>query len=102
MNTTNFTSKDIVNFAAQKDAVNLAAAFNQMVGQRVVDAIQSRKVEVASSMFASPADVEEVESDELELSAAADESTIDNQIDNTDEQPEQGTEESDEDTQVNN
>ncbi len=39
MTTPTFTPTDIVNFAAAKDAVNISAAFDQLVGQKVVDAI---------------------------------------------------------------
>jgi len=81
-----FTPTDIVNFAAAKDAVNISAAFDQLVGQKVVDAIQARKQHVASAMF------NDQQSDE-----ASDDATVGNE-----EQAEQETEESDEDAQVPN
>jgi len=81
-----FTPTDIVNFAAAKDAVNISAAFDQLVGQKVVDAIQARKQYVASAMF------NDQQSDE-----ASDDATVGNE-----EQAEQETEESDEDAQVPN
>ncbi len=81
-----FTPTDIVNFAAAKDAVNISAAFDQLVGQKVVDAIQARKHYVASAMF------NDQQSDE-----ASDDATVGNE-----EQAEQETEESDEDAQVPN
>jgi len=81
-----FTPTDIVNFAAAKDAVNISAAFDQLVGQKVVDAIQARKQYVASAMF------NDQQSDE-----ASEDATVGNE-----EQAEQETEESDEDAQVPN
>ena len=81
-----FTPTDIVNFAAAKDAVNISAAFDQLVGQKVVDAIQARKQHVASAMF------NDQQSDEV-----SDDTTVGNE-----EQAEQETEESDEDAQVPN
>jgi len=81
-----FTPTDIVNFAAAKDAVNISAAFDQLVGQKVVDAIQARKQYVASAMF------NDQQSDEV-----SDDATVGNE-----EQAEQETEESDEDAQVPN
>lgn len=52
--TTPFTPIDIVNFAANKDAVGIQSAFDQMVSAKIQDAIQQRKVEVAKSMFIDP------------------------------------------------
>ena len=89
MTTPTFTPTDIVNFAAAKDAVNISAAFDQLVGQKVVDAIQARKQHVASVMF-NDAPQEEVE-------ASTDDTTVADE-----EQVEQETEESDEDAQVTN
>ena len=45
--TTTFTPTDIVNFAAKKDAVNISAAFDELVGQKVLDAIEDRKKHIA-------------------------------------------------------
>lgn len=46
-----YTPADIVQFALNKDAVNISAAFDQMIGQRVADAVQARKIEVAKAMY---------------------------------------------------
>jgi hypothetical protein len=46
-----YTPADIVQFAMNKDGVNISAAFDQMIGQRVADAVQARKVEVAKAMY---------------------------------------------------
>lgn len=83
MTTPTFTPTDIVNFAARKDAVNLSTAFDQLVGQKIVDAIDDRKKHVASVMFNDSIQDEE--------DATGDE-----------EYTEQETEESDEDAQVPN
>lgn len=52
--TTPFTPIDIVNFAANKDAVGIQTAFDQLVSAKVQDAIQQRKVEIAKSFLADP------------------------------------------------
>ena len=49
-----YTPADIVQFAMNKDAVNISAAFDQMIGQRVADAVQARKIEVAKAMYGQP------------------------------------------------
>jgi hypothetical protein len=51
MTTQTYTPADIVRFALSKDAVNIATAFDQMAGQRVADAVQARKIEIAQSML---------------------------------------------------
>lgn len=86
-----YTAADLVNFAAQKDAANLSAAFKDMISQRMMDAIHSRKVEVAGTMFNSAEEQPPVEASGEEESAAEG-SEEDNQ--------EQGTEEPHEDTEV--
>lgn len=98
MTTPTFTPTDIVNFAAAKDGVNLATAFDQLVGQRVVDAIQAKKQEFAQSMFNEP---EESEEEQTEVAADEEqEEQGEQEAGEATEQPEQTeTEESDEDTQ---
>lgn len=100
MTTPTFTPTDIVNFAIAKDSVNLSAAFDQLVGQRVVDAIQAQKIEVANRMFNQQSDEEEQESsaeDQEDTEAVADEVAVDSDTEQT---AEQETEESDEDAKV--
>jgi len=65
MTTPTYTTADIVNFAANKDAVNIQTAFDQMISVKIQDAIQQRKIDIAKSMFADAQDAEEQE-DELE------------------------------------
>lgn len=97
MTTPTFTATDIVNFAANKDGVNIETAFDQLVGQRVVDAIQARKQEIASTMFNAPAEQEnEPPTDDQQDEQPEEEA-------GEAEQPEQKeTEESDENTQSAN
>lgn len=46
-----YTIKDIVQFAAQDNAVKTADAFDAVIMDRVVDAVQQRKVELAQRIF---------------------------------------------------
>lgn len=103
MDTPTFTPTDIVSFAGQKDAVNLKAAFDQMIGQKVMDAIQARKQDVASTMF-NPA----AEEDEVSASSEQQDGEEQNVDMAANDQPEeagqeqiaQETEDSNEDTEV--
>lgn len=72
MTTPTYTPADIVKFALSKDAVNIATAFDQLAGQKVVDAIQARKIEVAKHILGGQAPEEEQQS---EVSAEADQET---------------------------
>lgn len=61
---------DLINFALEKNPVEFAEAFNSIVQARAVDAIEARKIEMASSLY-SEADESEYEAllndDEVEL-----------------------------------
>lgn len=87
MTTPTYTPLDIVNFASNKDAVNIQTAFDQMIGQKVYDAIQQRKIEIAQTMFNPPAEDEE---QSTEASAEEQDQGA------VDQQPDQETEESEE------
>jgi TATA-binding protein-associated factor Taf7 len=93
MTTQTFTPTDIVNFAATKDAVNLTTAFNDLVSQKMLDAIQARKQTVASAMFNEP------EAEQEEIEAAAEEGQEAEETVDSNEQPEQETEDSNEDAE---
>jgi hypothetical protein len=67
MTTPTYTPTDIVNFAMNKDAVNISNAFDQMINQRVYDAIQARKIEVAKSMFGQEDTIEDEEEEQQEV-----------------------------------
>lgn len=103
METQIFEPRDVVNFAAAKDAAKLSTAFDQMIGQRVQDAIQARKIEVAKQMFAAVEDEAETEindpaeQEQQDASAEGEEST---EI-SAEQQTDQNTEESDETAQQN-
>lgn len=75
MTTPTYTPADIVKFALSKDAVNIATAFDQLAGQRVADAVQARKIEIAQSMLGgqAPEEQSEVETAEVETSEVEDE-----------------------------
>jgi len=100
MTTPTYSPIDIVNFAAQKDAVGIDNAFKDLIGQRILDAIQARKQEVAAKTFADETeqaeeDAEVTADDEIEIEASAEEPSGD-----ATEQEEQETEESDENTEL--
>lgn len=88
-----YTPADIVQFAMNKDAVNISAAFDQMIGQRVADAVQARKIEVAKMMYGQQ-EVEQATDD------AEDETQVDleaaDEIEATDEVEDENNKESEE------
>jgi hypothetical protein len=100
MTTPTFSPTDIVNFAAKKDAVNLATAFNDLVGQRMYDAIDARKREVANQLFNGA----EEEQQEVEASAEEQEAEAEQAETETSNETEQEehSEESDENAQETN
>lgn len=67
----NYTSKDVLSYALAKDAANLSTAFNNVVGAKVLDAIQQKKVELAKRMFNSDVEAEK-EVEDTETVAASD------------------------------
>ena len=75
-----YTPADIVKFALSKDAVNIATAFDQLAGQKVVDAVQARKIEIAKHILGDAAPEEETTevdtqaTDEVETEVEAEES----------------------------
>lgn len=101
MTTQTYTPADIVQFALNKDAVNISAAFDQMIGQRVADAVQARKIEVAKAMYGQ-AEVEqetaEVES-ETEVEAETTDEVESEEIEAAEEENNKESEESHEDAE---
>lgn len=93
MTTPTYTPADIVNLAVAKDGVNLATAFDQLVGQRVVDAIQAKKQEIASAMFNEP------EAGEEEQAEIEQEEQPEGDAGETEQPEQEESEESDENTQ---
>jgi hypothetical protein len=47
----NYTAQDIVTFAGEQKPLEIAAAFDDLIGQRLYKSIQDKKVELASSIF---------------------------------------------------
>ena len=91
-----YTPADVVQFALNKDAVNISAAFDQMIGQRVADAVQARKIEVAKMMYGQ----QEVEQATDDADDAEDETQVDSEatdeIEATDEVEDENNKESEE------
>lgn len=89
-----YTPADIVQFALSKDAINTSAAFDQMIAQRVADAVQARKIEVAKSMYGqqeveqATAEVEDETEVESEVDAGEAESTVEVEDENNKESEE--------------
>ena len=98
MTTPAYTPKDVVNYAASKDAVNLATAFNDMIAQRMQDAIQARKVEIASAMFNPPAEEQAPVEASGEEEEQQEEGQGEEQVDDVN-QPDEESEETDEDAE---
>ena len=86
MTTPTYTPADIVRFALSKDAVNIATAFDQMAGQRVADAVQARKIEIAQSMLGGqPPEQQQAEvaaSDEVETETVVDDTNTESEESN--------------------
>lgn len=75
-----YTPADIVKFALSKDAVNIATAFDQLAGQKVVDAIQARKIEIAKHILGDAAPEEETTEVEAEAETEVETSTEDETV----------------------
>jgi len=102
MTTTTYTPADIVGFAAERDAANISNAFSDLIGQRIQDAIQAKKVELAQSMFADPVEQEVEQPAEQEVAADATEDETQEQEEASDEQSQEESEESNENAEEHN
>ena len=51
---TQYTTVDLVNYAIAGDALNTANALDALLGPKIIDAIQAKKVEVAQSVYGTP------------------------------------------------
>lgn len=51
---TQYTTVDLVNYALSGDALKTANALDALLGPKIVDAIQAKKVEVAQSVYGTP------------------------------------------------
>lgn len=61
-----FTVDDLVNFAIQNDAVNVKRAFDDIMVNKIEDAIEGRREEVGVSLFGEPEPELEDENDQSE------------------------------------
>ena len=66
------SSLDIVNAALMGDREALVAAFNSEVAGRVTDALEVKKVEIASTILNTEEPPNEVETTEVEVDGSAD------------------------------
>lgn len=60
-----YSNFDIIDFTVDEKPADVASAFDALIGQKIVDAIAQKKVEVAQQMF-NPQDDAEDEDDEIE------------------------------------
>lgn len=66
------SSLDIVNAALMGDKETLVAAFNSEIAGRVTDALEVKKVEIASSILNTEEPTNEVETTEVEVDGSTD------------------------------
>lgn len=64
-------SIDIINAALSGDKETLAAAFNSEIASRVTDALEVKKVEIASSLLNAEDSTNELETTEVEVDGSA-------------------------------
>lgn len=69
-----YTIQDIIDAAVEQEPTKMQAAFDQLIGARIMDALEAKKQEIASNMFSGDQEVEaEADTDEVEVTVAADE-----------------------------
>lgn len=73
-----FTIQDMIDGAIENEPTKVQAAFDHLIGPKVLDALEARKREIASSMFSSPEDegentTTEIEAEDEDTAPAADE-----------------------------
>ncbi len=66
------SSLDIVNAALMGDKEAVAAAFNSEIATRVTDALEVKKVEIASTILNTEEPTNEVETTEVEVDGSTD------------------------------
>lgn len=75
MSDTQATVQGLVQQCIDADAVNAADTLNALLGPKIVDAIQAKKVEVARSLYGAPEESQDASSsddDEEQQTASAD------------------------------
>ena len=63
-----YSNFDIIDFTVDEKPADVASAFDALIGQKIVDAIAQKKVEVAQQMFNPQDNDEDIETDEDEES----------------------------------
>lgn len=64
--TQQYTVQDMVNYALKKDAANLSTAFNTVIGSKVIDAIQQKKIDIAKKIMNPTPDSSNEEGEEID------------------------------------
>lgn len=59
-----YTIQDIIDATVENEPTKVQAAFDHIVGQRVMDALENRKREIAATMFNDQTDAEEAQDSE--------------------------------------
>ena len=57
------TIQDIIDATVEGEPVRVQAAFDHLIGQKIMDQLETKKREIASSMFSST-DTDEIESED--------------------------------------
>lgn len=63
-----YTIQDIIDGAVENEPTKVQAAFDGVIGPRVLAALEARKREIAQAMFASPEEVETEHENNTEVS----------------------------------
>ena len=64
-----YTIQDIIDAAVEQEPTKMQTAFDQLIGPRIMDALETKKKDIAASMFSSDVEVEveaEVEPQEID------------------------------------
>jgi len=69
------STTDLIGLALEKNPVDFADMFNDIIGQRALDALEAKKIELAQSIYGSPEDAEP------EDDSAEDDSDLDDDFD---------------------
>lgn len=56
-----YSIQDIIDAAVENEPTKMQAAFDQLIGPKIMDALESRKKDIASNMFRSQQDTEELD-----------------------------------------
>lgn len=56
--------QDIIDATVDGEPTKVQSSFDQLIGQKIMDALETRKREVAASMFADDTEQEEIDSED--------------------------------------